>query len=89
MFQDIDLVEQQHPDEVSPNRFKELARQRSRQEIRNQVKGILSKILGNRFVLTNPSFYTALEENDQILILGDLLKVRTDKFRYSVVHASP
>jgi hypothetical protein len=29
-------------------------------------------MLGNRFVLTNPSFFTALEENDILLTIGEI-----------------
>lgn len=40
--------------------------------MRSEVKAILQKILGDRFILTNPSFYTVIEENDEILLLGDI-----------------
>lgn len=48
------------------------------------MKSILGKTLGDRYVLTNPSFYTVLEENDGIIVLGDLLKFKTGKYRYSI-----
>jgi hypothetical protein len=48
------------------------------------VKSILGKTLGDRYILTNPSFYTLLEETDGVIVLGDLLKFKTAKYRYSV-----
>lgn len=36
------------------------------------MKSVLSKVLGERFVLTNPSFYTRLDESDGVIVIGDL-----------------
>lgn len=43
-------------------------------EIKTQVQSILQKVLGDRFILTNPSFYTTIEEDDGIIVLGDLVQ---------------
>jgi K+/H+ antiporter YhaU regulatory subunit KhtT len=29
-------------------------------------------MLGDKYILTNPSFYTAIEEKDGIIVLGDM-----------------
>lgn len=34
------------------------------------MKGILSKVFGDKVVLTNPSFYTVIEEGDSLIVLG-------------------
>jgi len=32
---------------------------------------VLSKFIGHHFVLTNPAFYTPIEEGDYVLVIGD------------------
>ena len=49
-----------------------------------QISGTLKKFIGERYIFTNPSFYTVIEEFDGILVLGDLQHVRNDKYRYTV-----
>ena len=44
---------------------------RMKKQIKKQVGGILSKVLGDRIILTNPSFYTLIEKGDGIIVLGD------------------
>ena len=34
----------------------------------------LGKFVGHKFVLTNPAFYTPIEENDYVIVIGDLMK---------------
>ena len=50
----------------------------SQREVISEVEKIIAKILGNKLILTNPSFYTILEEKDEILVLGDLNKVKQE-----------
>ena len=34
---------------------------------------VLGKLIGQRFVMTNPAFDTPIELNDQILVIGNLM----------------
>jgi hypothetical protein len=40
---------------------------------------VFAKVLGNRFVLTNPSFYTPLDENEIIVVIGNVKKMKFEQ----------
>jgi hypothetical protein len=33
---------------------------------------VASKLIGDRFVFTNPGFFTPIEKDDIVLVLGDI-----------------
>lgn len=45
----------------------------------SQLIHVVARLLGDRFIYTNPSFSTPIEEHDYILVVGDIILSRENR----------